>query len=265
MYPPLFLSPHSPLPLSSPLFSSPRLSLPFSILLHPLLLLLSSPPLLYSLLPSPPHSSSSSLSLSSPPPPLFLLLLLTLLNIRCSSFLLPYSSPSQFSSMFLLFPSCSSFSSCSSPLKFFLPRLLSFSLLLFLLSLRVLPSFCFIPSSFLRFLLLPPSPPSISFPSFLLHILLFFYSPPSPAFLFASFTSPLFPSAISSAFSFIPLHFPSYNQAFSFIRRSRITVRENWYLERILVCLPIMHCSPPFRHYYIRRTKLHIMFYCQRR
>ena len=117
---------------------------------------------------------------------------------------------------------------------------------------------------FLRFFLLPPSLPPISFPSFLLHSLLFFLVLlPCFPFSFIHFSS--FPSSIPSAFSFILLHFPSYNQAFSFIRRSRITVRENWYLERILFCLPIMHCSPPFRHYYIRRTKLHIMFYCQRR
>ena len=193
MYPPIFLSPHSPLPLSSPLFSTLRLK--SSLFYSPSS---TSPPPFFS--PTSLFSSSVSSSLffflSLPfftPPPLFLLLLLILLNIRCSSFLLPNSTPSQFSPMFLLFPSCSSFSLCSSPLKFFLPRLLSFSLLLFLLSLRVLPSFCFIPSSFLRFILLPPSPPSISFPSFLLHMFLFFYSPPSPAFLFASFTSPLFP------------------------------------------------------------------------
>ena len=92
--------------------------------------------------------------------------------------------------MFPLFPSCSYFSSCSFPLKFFLPRLLSFSLLLFLLSLCVLTSFCFIssfafsyfPLSSFNFFFFVPHP----YPPILL-------SPPSPALLFPSFTSPLFP------------------------------------------------------------------------
>ena len=91
--------------------------------------------------------------------------------------------------MFLLFPSCSYFSSCSFPLKFFLPRLLSFSLLLFLLSLCVLTSASSLPS-------LSPTSPFSSFNLFFFvphpypPILL---SPPSPALLFPSFTSPLFP------------------------------------------------------------------------
>ena len=212
MYPPLFLFPHSPLPLSSPLFSSLRLSLPFSIHLHQLLLLLSSPPLLYSLLPSPPHSSSSFLSLSFFIPPLFSLLF-TLLNIRSSSFLLPNSSPSQFSPMFFIFPSCSSFSSCSFPLN---SSFLVFSLSPFFSSFYL--SVSFLPSA-------SSLPPSFAFSSFSLPPI--FLSPPSPAFLFPSFTSPLFPLPFtlpSLSFFFTS---PSYNQAFSFIRRSRITVREN--------------------------------------
>ena len=97
--------------------------------------------------------------------------------------------------MFLLFPSCPSFSSCSFPLKFFLPRLLSFSPLplssSFYLSVSFLPSasspplffaFSSFPfSSFYLFSFVPPPYPPI------------LLSPPSPAFLFPLFTSHLFP------------------------------------------------------------------------